>query len=271
MNRAVVLAVAVVVLALSLAWTSTASPSPRHTSPFREVRCEACHTPNGWLPARFNHEPTGFPLRDRHVGVACARCHDDRHAGATPSSCAGCHTDVHRGEFGGQCRSCHDERAFSAPTFNVDAHRRTGFPLAGSHAVLRCEQCHLDAREHGAARAATTCASCHARAAARASRTTIDHRGLQQCQQCHQPVSFTPASLPAHEACFPIAAGSHAGLRCASCHTSTAGRTVAGGCDALAVLCASCHAHRAEVTTPLHKNVDGYAHRSARCLSCHRP
>ena len=266
MTKHLMLLVAVVIVVAA----ASAVDVPPHPTTSTNSRCQDCHTPDGWLPARFDHDKTGFALNGRHVDVACASCHDADFRQQAPTSCAGCHRDVHGQEFGAQCRGCHDERSFQ-PLFAVDAHRKTNFPLVGRHAAVRCEQCHIEQRERGFTRVTLPCTACHAAAAARASTTTVNHRGLTECRECHVPLAFSPARLPAHEVCYPIARGAHAAVRCAECHGGIAGRVVAGGCDTMAVRCAECHEHRAQVTDVLHRAVDGYAHRSARCLSCHRP
>ena len=39
------------------------------------TRCGACHMVEGWEKVRFNHDPTGFPLRGAHADVTCSGCH----------------------------------------------------------------------------------------------------------------------------------------------------------------------------------------------------
>src|SRR6185437_4886788 len=42
------------------------------------VKCEKCHTVNGFLPVLFTvdmHKDTRFPLEGAHRAVACNRCH----------------------------------------------------------------------------------------------------------------------------------------------------------------------------------------------------
>ena len=52
--------------------------------------CGACHTPRGWLPNRFRHVTTGWPLTGAHRGASCAQCHAIGFA-VVPTDCAYCH------------------------------------------------------------------------------------------------------------------------------------------------------------------------------------
>ncbi|HEY1099431.1 MAG TPA: cytochrome c3 family protein, partial [Myxococcota bacterium] len=186
MNRVVASVFIVAVFVVVVGVIIGAAGPRRHAVTPSTRRCQDCHTPDGWLPARFAHDKTGFALVGRHDGVACASCHDADYTTKVPTSCAGCHQDVHGGELGAQCRSCHDERSFQ-PLFNVDAHRRTNFPLIGRHAAVRCEQCHVEKRERTFSRVTLPCTACHAAAATRASTTTVNHRGFVDCRECHLP------------------------------------------------------------------------------------
>ncbi len=124
-------------------------------SPSRGV-CEACHSVEGFTPARFGtpeHEKTRFPLRGAHLAVACNACHKVTAADAPPGSvrfrlsagaCADCHSDEHAGQFassagGSDCRRCHGESAWRIASFD---HGKTRFPLDGAHAKATCRACH---------------------------------------------------------------------------------------------------------------------------------
>ncbi|MDP2342065.1 MAG: hypothetical protein Q8O67_13995 [Deltaproteobacteria bacterium] len=249
--------------------TTTTTAALKHP---KGARCDACHTPGGWKPAKFAHQATSFPLVGRHAGVACTSCHQRDWSEPVPQGCAGCHVDPHAQEFGLLCRSCHTEEGWQ-PLFLVDAHRRTQFPLSGRHATLPCEECHVEKRERTFTRTALACTSCHARDAARASATTLDHRALSSsCQLCHVPTSFSPARLAEHESCFPLAGTVHAPVRCAECHSANAivGARISGACRGVAVRCADCHAHAKGISDRQHRDVVGYAHASEKCAGCHQ-
>ena len=255
--------------------TTPATTPPTTTTTTKHaggLRCDACHTPGGWKPAKFAHERTGFPLAGRHRNVDCASCHRRAWTEPVPQSCAGCHVDPHAQEFGLLCRSCHSEDGWQ-PLFLVDAHRRTQFPLSGRHATLPCEECHVEKRERTFTRTALACSTCHARDAARATATTLDHRSLSSsCQGCHVPTSFSPARLAEHEPCFPLAGTVHAPVRCTECHAARAvvGARLTGSCRGIAVRCAECHAHSKGKSDREHRGVVGYAHASEKCAGCHQ-
>ena len=116
------------------------------------TRCAACHRVEGWEKVRFNHDPTGFPLRGAHTAVVCGQCHGKRFDTPVADTCGGCHRDRHGGEFGLHCEGCHDENSWR-PLFQADAHRRTNFPLVGKHALIPCQECHGNLRDRSFARA----------------------------------------------------------------------------------------------------------------------
>jgi hypothetical protein len=237
-----------------------------------ETGCAACHAETAWLPSRFAHERTGFPLRAAHQRTECASCHDQRFEQKVPVSCASCHRDVHAQQFGLQCSGCHDEDSWR-PRFDVTAHRASGFPLSGRHASIPCEECHRDRRDRTFSRVAVSCATCHTQDLGRAATRVLDHLASRvgtSCRDCHSPVSFTPAALPQHEPCFPIARSAHRGVSCAQCHAGARGLVATGRCRETPVSCTSCHEHRCEVNTAVHDDVPGYACADTRCIGCHR-
>jgi hypothetical protein len=252
-----------------------AGPAPLwHPSPDAEGgRCEACHTEDGWLPARFAHERTGFELKGRHQQADCAACHAGRFERTLPTSCAGCHRDPHQQVLGQQCVGCHREETWRT-TMDVSAHMMTGFPLVGRHGALMCEECHLDRQARGFRRPKTTCATCHQDDFVRASALSIDHvqsRFALTCRNCHQPMRFVPALFEDHERCFPITRGQHRGVSCRECHQSTAGLVANGSCQTRNATCTACHAHTEPITDAQHQAIDGYLFTAARCVGCHAP
>ncbi|MBZ0114568.1 MAG: cytochrome c3 family protein, partial [Thermoanaerobaculia bacterium] len=92
--------------------------------------CESCHGENGWQPATFDHNLTGFLLQGSHRTADCASCHADGYAG-TPSACFSCHESDYVGAsepdhsgFPTACESCHGENGWQPATFD---HNQTGF------------------------------------------------------------------------------------------------------------------------------------------------
>jgi hypothetical protein len=244
-----------------------ALPVPPHAG---ATKCGACHTAESWGDVAFAHERTGFPLRGGHRRAGCKECHPGSFARPLSHQCDSCHRDPHRGQLGARCQGCHDEESWKS-RFGADAHRRTGFPLNGRHAFIACEECHGDMLNRGRARPISTCYDCHQAAYARTGQTSLDHAasGLgTDCKECHSTWRFGGAFFPAHERCFAIASGPHAGIRCLSCHTSLASATATGACFTDTAACTRCHS--CANMGPRHASVLGYQCVDRKCYECHR-
>lgn len=247
-----------------------ASPGPP-SAHAGDTRCDACHTASGWTPVAFDHSRTGFPLEGRHLLADCRSCHtsiDFRKP--VPASCASCHRDVHTGEFGTRCGSCHDARDWTS-RFGPEAHRRTAFPLVGRHAAIPCEECHLNQRDRRFTRSALDCIACHQSDYARTAGSALDHARAgfgTDCKSCHFPVRFKGARFEAHEACFQISRGPHAGIGCLDCHTSLTSFAASGTCATNTADCMRCHA--CSRVTPQHSGVAGFQCKDRKCYECHR-
>lgn len=241
-----------------------------------DTRCAACHTAEGWGQVKFAHERTGFPLEGRHRDVQCRACHaSGTFAEPVPRACAACHRDVHQGKLGQRCQQCHDAVAWSEPTFGPDAHRRTAFPLTGRHAVTPCEECHGDRRDRAFQRPTVACIGCHEEDWVRASSggASVDHDQAgfpQDCRRCHGPWSFSPATLPGHEACFAITSGPHVRYPCLRCHTGGVPQVDYGQpftCTSVPdPNCIGCHG----TVAGEHQGVAGYQPVNRKCYECHR-
>lgn len=246
--------------------------------------CAACHATTSWTEVRFNHERTGFPLTNKHARTTCKACHLKDFAVPLPRGCAACHRDVHAGELGARCEGCHDTQDWRS-RFDVDAHRRTNFPLVGAHAALPCVECHTEARERRFTRTTVECQACHQGDLLRTSMVSsvVNHQALaldtRNCRECHTPMAFTPARFPTHDECFPISSGAHGNLACNKCHTSLTGGSV-GRCSTGTADCKFCHNNsgmpvgvRIALTDQQHPadKAPGYLWDNRRCLDCHYP
>jgi hypothetical protein len=234
--------------------------------------CSACHTEDGWQRVTFAHERTGFALDGRHRDLACRACHrDGDFRKPVPMACSACHRDVHAGRLGQRCARCHDATAWREVAFDADAHRRSAFPLVGRHAVISCEECHGDRRGRAFARPTPACATCHEEDALRGEVVMPGHADLGgDCRGCHGAWRFSPASFPAHEACFSIRSGEHAGIRCADCHRPTVPRIEPAGlsCTSGTADCLRCHS--CTKVTDEHSDVSGFQCTAQKCYECHR-
>ena len=249
--------------AISTARRNPPDLAPRLGHVGGDTDCARCHTVEAWRDVAFAHERTGFPLRGSHARLSCKDCHAEGFDRSLGRTCSSCHRDVHQGRLSARCASCHDEESWRS-RFDADAHRRGNFPLTGRHALLACEECHGDRRDRGFTRATPQCIACHQPPAI----ATVDHRAAGfsvQCQTCHSPWRFQGAFFPAHEACFPIGSGRHAGISCLACHTSLAGFAVTGACATNTASCQRCHACASHP-----QNVPGFACAERKCYECHR-
>jgi hypothetical protein len=235
-----------------------------------ETRCGSCHTAEDWKKVSFSHERTGFPLTGRHQVVACQACHvGGRFDEPVAKACSACHRDVHARRMGARCDRCHDTGSWKEASFGPEAHRRTNFPLTGRHAVIPCEQCHGDRRDRAYSRPTTRCIACHQADYDRTALASIPHAGNfpTDCRGCHSTWRFSPGTWAAHDACFSIRSGPHAGIKCKDCHTSGLPPVPVGPLTCVAsppANCMKCH------NAVEHPSVPGFTPSNQRCYECHR-
>lgn len=159
-----------------------------------------------------------------------------------PGTCAECHTDVHQPKAERACEDCHDAESWT-PTFTVEDHAGTAFPLLGAHTGVSCEQCHTGSRLTGLP---AECSGCH-----------VDrHRGKLggACEECHTVEGFKPVEGFDHDRTGFHVDGSHQGLACAACHEGTHGNAMRLVATAT---CDTCHP------------ADHAAFADRSCDSCH--
>lgn len=208
--------------------------------------CAACHTPDQWENATFDHARTAFPLQGKHAEVKCEQCHAGGKFKGTPTDCVACHEkdDAHEGQFGTDCAGCHTPDDWENATFD---HAKTAFPLTGAHQQVKCEQCHAGGKFKGTA---TACSGCH--------QDPAFHRGLfaQTCDACHTTTAWQPARFDLPHT-FPINHGEGGPSPCRTCHP-----------DALAqYTCYGCHEHNPAEIQEEHAE-EGIGD-IANCIKCH--
>ncbi len=173
-----------------------------------------CHSPEGWQPAQFDHNLTGFKLEGKHATAQCESCHQNGQYKGTPKDCYSCHRadDAHNGQYGTACETCHTSTNWKNATFD---HNLSRFPLTGAHVNVKCESCHQNRVFKGTP---TECAACH--------REPEYHAGMfpgQACSQCHAHHRLATGAIhrPAHT--FPMNHGQEGGRvnTCADCHQPT--------------------------------------------------
>jgi hypothetical protein len=116
-----------------------------------EGKCVECHTEHkgrdhditGLDKEKFDHEMTGYGLRDRHR-VACDKCHKKEDTYLDLSSvCTTCHNDVHKQTLSQDCIQCHNYKGWKDLRF--DHNRNSEYRLTGKHVDVKCSLCHPEA------------------------------------------------------------------------------------------------------------------------------
>ncbi len=236
--------------------------------------CQSCHTTDGWHQmnkSSFDHSRTRFPLKGKHTGLDCKKCHVSGNV-MQPlkfDTCGSCHKDAHKGKFGVNCASCHSEsgwklmgRINSGPK-NFD-HSRTGFVLRGRHQTVECTKCHTSGSMLTPLKS-EKCSDCHKDA--HAGQFAIRADG-GRCESCHQEQGFVPANfgIGEHEKSrFPLV-GSHMAAPCVACHkmVTTRGRQKVRQFVFASLACEVCH------ETP-HAGQFSRGVQKKSCDTCHSP
>jgi hypothetical protein len=261
--------------------------------------CAKCHTTEGWhtiTPSGFNHDLTRYPLRGRHAGLACEKCHDPKVPGSQKPKfalCTDCHSDAHAGTatLAGKavdCASCHDVKGFRPSTYTVAAHAASAYPLEGAHARAACDACHVR-RAAGSPGAAVlgralvvmrprraACVDCHADPHAGRFRAPSPRAKADDCRTCHGMEAFRPSKYDTrmHDGAAFKLQGAHQAVPCVACHDELKARPAAGSllADAASMrplrfesprqACVDCHAN---------PHGEQFAHRKDRgaCEGCH--
>jgi hypothetical protein len=150
------------------------------------------------------------------------------------------------------CGACHVENRWSEVRFN---HAKTGFPLAGKHADVRCRGCH---RQDFRVRVPDTCAGCHRDRHA-------GEFGLH-CEGCHDDSSWQAALFfgEGHRSTsFPLT-GKHAVIPCQECHGNMRDRAF----ERSPLPCVGCH--RPDFDNAKATSIDHVAFGfGTDCQSCH--
>ncbi len=198
--------------------------------------CEECHTEQGFRQSLFIHATARYALEGKHKSVACKACHGETTSNIKgerlPPSyrvsdfqhCMDCHKDAHGGQFlhrgdRGACESCHTVDGFVPARYTSEAHRASGFALAGAHAAVGCEECHRakmvrapSTRQFRWAKT-PTCQSCH-KDVHRGQFARIMENG---CETCHSVASWTSVRFSHDSTRFPLR-GKHVDVPCDGCH-----------------------------------------------------
>jgi hypothetical protein len=213
------------------------------------------------------HARAGFPLSGAHLQAPCESCHRNDRGGAfapLPQDCLSCHQAQYAGAaqpdhaaagFPTDCQQCHNSLTWTGGVAFDHAQAANGYALVGTHALLRCADCHvppgLSLKFTPANQ--SDCLACHDAAYQRAHGSA----GFPTaCLDCHSQDHWSPSTFD-HSSFFPLR-GPH-NVSCDRCHT------VKGSFSTFD--CLTCHAKGN--TDSHHQEVAGYSYDSAACYRCH--
>lgn len=156
-----------------------------------------------------------------------------------------------------ECGACHTPNGWQMEGGGGGFdHSRTGFPLAGRHAVAACVQCH---RANESTRRA--CTTCH--------EDPHRRRLTQRCDQCHSATAWEDTSaIDLHRRTRLPLDGMHLLADCTECHR----RATDGIYTGATADCFGCHAddYRRNDVHPNHRGDADSAPFPRDCRVCHR-
>ncbi len=236
--------------------------------------CGDCHGSSGWTVLTlqgFDHDVTGFPLKDTHKMQPCSACHpgstvqEKHNFSTTNGSCITCHMDVHQSELGSDCEQCHNNRSWQVTRQSFD-HEMTRFSILGAHNSVACEDCHTEKPMVQFKNTSMACFHCHE--TDYASVVTPSHMLAQMdhdCQSCHPATRkrWNPSTFVHQE--FYELTGTHETIDCYNCHEGVFRGTAND--------CRTCHTTEFDATgtaiypeAPRHGDSDFFAE---QCEECH--
>lgn len=240
--------------------------------------CAGCHTTDGLkseiTEKGFDHNRSKYPLRGKHVKVACNRCHTSGNL-TTPvahNQCKDCHADAHMNQFAqipdsGACEACHTVEGFSPTLYTLEKHQQSRYPLTGRHLAIPCNRCHTPIKRPNGSPIADfnlkykDCADCHKDAHQGQVNLWIEKGG---CAYCHNTENWHRTSFDHAQARF-ILDGKHREILCLGCHyieVDGVGKQV--WMKPLTMECAGCHkdVHQSQFLAE--------GQQSVVCEKCHR-
>ncbi len=193
---------------------------------YTKLECFYCHTDhhgeNGkttFLPENvgIDHTQTGFILNSHYQELfSCTQCHLEKFSNFSEIICEECHQAEapsimveHLQFFGTGCLACHDGIESYGEDFD---HNKNTFSLFGSHAEIKCNQCHVNARTIEDLKALDqNCSDCHG--------DEDVHLGYlgQKCEECHTPTRWEKTSF-SHDSTGWFLDGGHKNALCLDCH-----------------------------------------------------
>ena len=229
------------------------------------TKCQTCHATATFALAVYTHRADAELFVGKHATLECVSCHKAVPGEAASArglgvrfanlktACASCHKDPHNGTLGTRCESCHASNKPFRDTSRA-FHKATSFPLEGNHLKLPCASCHIDGILKGTP---TRCFECHW---VRRQDDRYSTRLGVQCEQCHQPSGWRPATWDHATVTGFALNASHRNLNCESCHRGGIFRASAPP------ECYGCHRRDFEQTTNPSHLASGFP---TACTTCH--
>jgi len=266
-----------------------AAQLPKHVEAGIPVKCETCHTINGWKPSSFNHLTTGYELKDSHKNIVqCADCHKGNLTSAQ-QGCISCHQVQYdnapnhkKVNFSTDCAKCHSQRNWIESSFN---HAATNYPLTGAHKTAKCADCHLTTL----AGTSTMCSSCHLPAYTSSQIPAHSTAGIpKDCATCHTTTAWKPSSFNHTTTGYELKGAHKTIVQCSLCHkgnVTTAPQSCIGchqvkydaapghKAQAYPADCSICHTQNNWLETSFNHAATSFpltgAHTTVLCSKCH--
>ncbi|MFH1196821.1 MAG: hypothetical protein V1720_14050 [bacterium] len=243
--------------------------SPNHIAGNFSTDCQECHslTSDQWSATSFSH--TFFPLSGGHQISNCFECHSQNTFSGLTQECSVCHINNYNAtvnpphqslQFPTECNQCHTTTPGWQPA-NFAIHDQY-YPLIGAHAAIsnNCSTCHTT----GYTNTPNECYGCHSSDYNGTANPPHASSGFStNCEECHSPNAWSPATFDHDGQFFPIYSGKHAGAwdNCSDCHTNTSNFSMFS--------CIDCHEHNKQDMDEEHNGINGYSYNNDACYSCH--
>ncbi|MCY1721078.1 hypothetical protein OU798_12040 [Prolixibacteraceae bacterium Z1-6] len=210
--------------------------------------CRKCHNEFSFNEvksiSRFNHNQTDFPLLGKHQSVNCKTCHKTSLTKALKHTrCTDCHSDYHEQQFvkkgiSPDCKECHTVKGFSPSNFTIEEHKRTHFPLEGSHTATPCFVCHKTENRWNFANKGTRCIDCHENF--HKDVLAVKYLPENDCKSCHSTSVWSEIQFDHNQTKFKLE-GKHKEINCRNCHFSDQNQTLTQQFTNLSPSCEDCH------------------------------
>jgi len=174
------------------------------------IKCHSDHKGRGYKMVsldkdKFDHEPTGYSLKDKHADVKCIKCHKKEgvYTGLA-KECISCHEDKHKGQLDKDCGRCHNFKGWKdIEKFKHDTDSK--YQLKGKHMDVKCAKCHP--KNKFKIEKYEECITCH----------KDPHKGKPICADCHTTDGWKKVKIDHSKTKYPLT-NKHEEVACEKCH-----------------------------------------------------